>query len=158
MAEKILDARIQQKADLAETWKTKDPVLLENELAIESDTGKMKLGDGTSSYLSLPYLLYGSFTTAPDRDNIGTTNLIDDNEGTWTANADGYVQIQMMGSGYGNVLINGNVELQVQGVPFDAVNTIEVTKDDVVKIVVSDSFVSCACYFIPLKYRKVTFL
>ena len=58
MAEKTINARIQCKIDTAENWKTNNPVLLVGELGIESDTNLIKVGDGTTSWTSLPYLQY----------------------------------------------------------------------------------------------------
>lgn len=36
-------------------WTDLNPVLLDGELVIEADTLRLKLGDGVSSYTSLPY-------------------------------------------------------------------------------------------------------
>lgn len=58
MAEKTINARIQCKIDTAENWKTNNPVLLVGELGVESDTKLIKVGDGTTSWTSLPYLQY----------------------------------------------------------------------------------------------------
>ena len=58
MAEKTINARIRCKIDTAENWKTNNPVLLVGELGIESDTKLIKVGDGTTSWTSLPYLQY----------------------------------------------------------------------------------------------------
>ena len=61
MAEKTINARIQCKIDTAENWKTNNPVLLVGELGVESDTKLIKVGDGTTSWTSLPYLQYLPF-------------------------------------------------------------------------------------------------
>ena len=58
MAEKTINARIRCKIDTAENWNTNNPVLLVGELGIESDTKLIKVGDGTTSWTSLPYLQY----------------------------------------------------------------------------------------------------
>lgn len=58
MAEKTIKTRIQCKIDTAENWKTNNPVLLVGELGVESDTKLIKVGDGTTSWTSLPYLQY----------------------------------------------------------------------------------------------------
>lgn len=47
--------RIKHKIDTSENWVQSNPVLLKGELAIESDTNKMKIGDGSSTYSNLPY-------------------------------------------------------------------------------------------------------
>lgn len=55
MAEKIVNARVQNAYDSAENWRTNNPVLKAGELGIESDTGLHKVGDGTSTWTQLDY-------------------------------------------------------------------------------------------------------
>ena len=55
MAEKIVNARVQNAYDTAENWNTNNPVLKAGELGIESDTGLHKVGDGTSTWTQLDY-------------------------------------------------------------------------------------------------------
>jgi len=49
--------RFQLRRDTAINWEAVDPVLLVGELAYETDTGRLKLGDGTSTWSELPYFL-----------------------------------------------------------------------------------------------------
>lgn len=53
---KELNTRIQLKHGLAASWTEKNPVLLAGEIGIETDTLKMKVGDGTSHWDALGYL------------------------------------------------------------------------------------------------------
>ena len=53
---KELNTRIQLKHGLAANWTKKNPVLLAGEMGIETDTLKMKVGDGTSNWSALGYL------------------------------------------------------------------------------------------------------
>lgn len=46
---------IQIRGDTAAEWTAADPVLAERELALETDTGKIKIGDGATSWTSLDY-------------------------------------------------------------------------------------------------------
>lgn len=55
MAEKIVNARLQNAYDSAENWSTNNPVLKAGELGIESDTGLHKVGNGTSAWNDLDY-------------------------------------------------------------------------------------------------------
>ncbi len=56
MAEtKTLNVRFQQKYDTAANWADSNLVLLAGEIAVESDTGKFKFGDGEHSFKDLPY-------------------------------------------------------------------------------------------------------
>ena len=51
-----LNTRIQLKHGLAANWTKKNPVLLAGEVGIETDTLKMKVGDGKSNWSALGYL------------------------------------------------------------------------------------------------------
>ena len=56
MAEtKILNVRFQQKYDTAANWAKSTVILLSGEMAIESDTGKFKFGNGEKTYAQLDY-------------------------------------------------------------------------------------------------------
>ena len=47
--------RIAIRRDLASAWTAADPTLAQGEFGYETDTGKIKIGDGTSSWGTLPY-------------------------------------------------------------------------------------------------------
>ena len=47
--------KIQLRRDTSLNWSTINPVLSEGEPAFETDTGKLKFGDGSTNYNSLPY-------------------------------------------------------------------------------------------------------
>ena len=51
-----INGRMKQRIGLASEWKVADPLLLKGELGIESDTGYVKSGDGSTRYNDLPYL------------------------------------------------------------------------------------------------------
>jgi hypothetical protein len=51
-----IKAKQQQRIDTAANWVTKNPVLLVGELGIESDTGKIKAGNGVAVWNSLAYI------------------------------------------------------------------------------------------------------
>ena len=53
---KELNTRIQLKHGLAAKWTERNPVLLAGEIGIETDTLKMKVGNGTSNWKALGYL------------------------------------------------------------------------------------------------------
>ena len=48
--------RIQFRKDTSSRWAEVNPILMEGEIAIETDTHKMKIGDGVNSYVNLSYL------------------------------------------------------------------------------------------------------
>lgn len=55
MASKTLNTRIQIRNDLAATWTEKNPVLLKGEMGVETDTRKIKIGDGLNKWSALSY-------------------------------------------------------------------------------------------------------
>ena len=55
MASKTLNTRIQIRNDLAATWTEKNPVLLKGEMGVETDTRKIKIGDGLNKWSALGY-------------------------------------------------------------------------------------------------------
>jgi hypothetical protein len=67
--------------DTAANWTTENPVLLQGEVGVETDTRRMKVGDGTTAWNSLLYVgagstfKYGRFTLSADQ----TTNLANTN-------------------------------------------------------------------------------
>ena len=54
-----LTAKQKQRIDTASNWTTANPTLLTGELGIESDTGKTKVGDGSTAWTSLAYTTFG---------------------------------------------------------------------------------------------------
>ncbi len=71
------------RRDLAATWTSVDPVLSAGEIGLESDTGKIKLGDGSSSWTELNYF-YGSLETIDYVESLiaGTGLTITGNSGS----------------------------------------------------------------------------
>ena len=55
MAELQRNARLKMKCDTAANWRNSSLTLHKGEIAIESDTGLMKVGDGTKNFRSLDY-------------------------------------------------------------------------------------------------------
>lgn len=56
MAEKPINARQRQKYDTSTNWATNNPILLAGEIGVESDTNKIKVGNGTSNWNNLQYI------------------------------------------------------------------------------------------------------
>lgn len=57
MANITLNARQQQKHDTSTNFNNANKLYLEGEFLVETDTGKVKIGDGTLGYKSLPYTI-----------------------------------------------------------------------------------------------------
>lgn len=47
--------KIQLRRDTAANWTSANPILSAGELGLETDTGRMKVGDGASSWAVLAY-------------------------------------------------------------------------------------------------------
>ena len=56
MAKTITKLQIQLRHDLASAWTSANPVLAAGEVGIETDSHKLKLGDGTTAWNDLPYV------------------------------------------------------------------------------------------------------
>ncbi len=54
-----MGVRIQLRNDLATNWTTKNPILAQGEIGIESDSRKLKIGDGTTTWNHLIYYQFG---------------------------------------------------------------------------------------------------
>ena len=61
-----VQVRLQLRADTAANWIANNPVLLANELGRETDTGKIKIGNGSLSWSSLAYQPFGGQITNAD--------------------------------------------------------------------------------------------
>ena len=54
-----MGVRIQLRNDLAINWSTKNPILAQGEIGIESDSRKLKIGDGINAWNHLIYYQFG---------------------------------------------------------------------------------------------------
>jgi hypothetical protein len=58
----MIGQRIQLRRDTAANWATANPVLLQGEVGLETDTDKFKIGDGTSAWNVLSYYAGDAYT------------------------------------------------------------------------------------------------
>lgn len=68
MAE-VVDYRFRLRRGLAATWTARDDVLLDGEMGFETDTRKIKIGDGTTGWNDLEYF-------PPDGDGDGVQSVV----------------------------------------------------------------------------------
>ena len=66
--------QMQQRRDTAANWTSADPTLLAGEFGYESDTGKLKVGDGSTAWSSLAYEPGFSLSAYP----LATADIADD--------------------------------------------------------------------------------
>ena len=52
----VQNLKMKQSSDTSKNWNKNNRVLFEGEIAYEKDTGRIKVGDGKSSYTELPYV------------------------------------------------------------------------------------------------------
>ena len=62
---------IQIRRDTASNWTTANPTLAQGEMGAETDTSKIKIGDGTTAWASLSYLIdAGGYLTATSTNTL----------------------------------------------------------------------------------------
>ncbi len=83
MSSLITNATIQIRKDTAGNWTSNNPTPAAGELCLETDTTSMKIGDGSTAWISLPYRLTLHFIAEADRPS---SNVL--NNGTATSWAD----------------------------------------------------------------------
>lgn len=65
MEEQLMADMIQIRRDTASNWTSANPILAQGELGAETDTSKIKIGDGSSTWTALNYLIdTGDYLTA----------------------------------------------------------------------------------------------
>lgn len=77
MATKTINGQVKTRIDTAANWQSVNPILLAGELGIESDTHRMKAGDGTTAWSSLPYLQGPSNVTLSVETSAGSSTWIE---------------------------------------------------------------------------------
>lgn len=58
-----MTSRLQNRRDTAANWTSNNPTLAAGEIGYETDTGKLKMGDGTTAWNSLGYTQNGTVTS-----------------------------------------------------------------------------------------------
>jgi hypothetical protein len=62
---------IQIRRDTASNWTSANPILAQGEMGAETDTSKIKIGDGTTAWASLGYLIdAGDYLTATSTNTL----------------------------------------------------------------------------------------
>lgn len=74
MAATTVQVQMQQRRDTAAGWTSADPTLLSGEFGVETDTNKVKIGDGSTAWSSLAYIPGFSISAYP----IATADIADD--------------------------------------------------------------------------------
>jgi hypothetical protein len=97
---------IQLRNDTASNWTTNNPTLAQGEMGLETDTNKIKFGDGSTAWNSLPYIgagssfKYGLYTLSADQ----TSHLAVNDHIEWNTSA-GSLGGLSTGSGQANGIV-----------------------------------------------------
>ena len=75
--------RIQFRRDTAANWSSVNPVLSSGEIGFETDTGKLKIGNGSTSWNSLTYLNFSYGGGAVDLSQVNQ-NIIPQTDDVYT--------------------------------------------------------------------------
>ena len=136
-----VQVKLKLRSDTAANWTSVNPVLLANELGRETDTGKIKIGDGTTAWTSLAYQPFGALITNADISataEIAVSKLADgaarqllqtDAAGTgveWASNIDipGTLDVTGVGTFDGNVIIQGDLTVNGTTTTIDTTNLV----------------------------------
>ena len=91
----VIDYRFRMRRGLAATWTSRNEVLLDGEFGLERDTGRVKIGNGTTAWNDLPYSFV--WPEAPmNGETYGRKN------GGWVI-----IDVSGGGSGGGEILVTG---------------------------------------------------
>lgn len=106
---------IQIRRDTASNWSSANPTLAQGELGLETDTLKIKAGDGSTAWSSASYLIdTGSYITATYSGNVAITgslagdNIKLDGNAISSTNTNGNIQLFPNGTGYTELYGNTN--------------------------------------------------
>lgn len=92
---KVLNAAVGISVDTTANWTSSNPVLPKGLMALDSDTGVIKIGDGVTAYLSLPVRIDATLTQA-HRAMLDAANT---SMGVVQLDAGGQIPMNLMPSG-----------------------------------------------------------
>ena len=93
----VIKTTFKFRRNLASYWAEKNPVLAEGEPCFELDTGKLKIGNGTTAYNDLPYINSDSVQIEiATKDIIGAV-LSSDEKNQISADESGHMEVNEIG-------------------------------------------------------------
>jgi len=141
---------IQIRRDTAANWTSANPTLAQGELGVETDTDKIKIGDGSTAWTSISYLIntsgYASYsdTTANftgTLQNSGSNVVVDTDIGSTVQGYDANTTTSTNTQTLTNKTVRDTV-YALTGVAFDATNGAVQTKTLAANTTFTDSLTS----------------
>ena len=141
---------IQIRRDTAANWTSANPILAQGELGLETDTSKIKAGDGSTAWTSLGYLIntggYASYSDATANftgtlQNGGSNVVVDTDIGVTVQGYDANTTTSTNTQTLTNKTIRDTV-YALSGVAFDATNGAVQTKTLAANTTFTDSLTS----------------
>jgi hypothetical protein len=122
-----VQTQIQTRRGTAATWTSTNPTLAAGEIGFESDTGKFKIGNGSTAWASLAYATNGAvvspLTTKGDLFTYSTTNArlaVGNNGESLVADSSTSTGLRYQAAFNGNAVINGGFDFWQRGTSFTA--------------------------------------
>ena len=128
-----VQTQLQQRRGTAASWTSTNPTLAAGEIGFESDTGKFKIGNGSTAWASLAYATNGAvvspLTTKGDLFTYSTTNArlaVGANGESLVADSSTSTGLRYQASTAAgrNFLINGGMDIAQRGTTFTSVNSV----------------------------------
>ena len=157
-----MSATIQVRRGTASQWTTANPTLAAGEIGFESDTNKIKIGNGSTAWSSLSYAAGGNqFETSivfegATADSYETTLTATDPTADRTITLPDATGTVVLADGSGNVTVSGN--LTVSGTT-TTVNSTEITVQNALTFegTTADAFETTLTVVDPTADRTITF-
>lgn len=113
-----VQTQIQARRGTAATWTSTNPTLAAGETGYETDTGRFKIGTGSTAWASLAYFNRDPLTTKGDLYTFSTTDdrlAVGANGETLVADSSTSTGLRYQSAYNGNVIINGAFDIAQRG-------------------------------------------